>query len=30
MLKNGKQSGTSMFIALSPTELQMEVATLNF
>ena len=30
MLKNEKQSGTSMFIALSPTEPQMEVATLNF
>lgn len=30
MLKNEKQSGTSMFIALSPTEPQMEVGTLNF
>lgn len=30
MLKHEKQSGMSMFISLSPTEPQMEVATLNF
>jgi len=30
VLKNEEQSGTSMFIALSPTEPQMEIATLNF